>query len=366
MFEPGRPVHRHRGAALVQVVLGELAGRAARIRRAGDQRDELVRVHGAAAAGPDHVLRVGVQFAQRPGRRVGDPQRQPGARRAGHPQHPLPRLGVAELHHHLLQAQRPGARRQRPDDRAQLGQRRLHGRPHVQLDAVPVQPGQLAVGGPGRAQAVQAGVQDALELRQAGDPPGVVPHDGELADVGQGDEPLVVGHLAALDAEQVHVRSRGQPGQLEPGEPPHAQPFGDQRVPAALGPVLGRLPVRPAAEGEPVRPAAPLPVRPAHGDRDPVDRRRDDAELAADPVGAGVRVAAAVLLGRLGGDVEVDEHGPAGRERLDQLRQVGPGRALRAVGHGRDDQVVVPVVGVLRGQQRAAAPLGDLDVLAAA
>ena len=52
---------------------------------------------------------------------------------------------------------------------------------------------------------------------------------------------------------------------------------------------------------------------------------------------------------------------PAGM-RLDQLGQVGRCRALRAGGHGRDDQVLVPVVGVLRGHQRAAAPLGDLDV----
>ena len=155
---------------------------------------------------------------------------------------------------------------------------------------------------------------------------------------------------------------RGQPGQLEPGEPPHAQSFGYQWVPAALGPVLHGLPVRPATEGEPVRPATPLPVRPAHGDRNAVDGRRDGAQLAADPVGAGVGGAAAVLLGRLGGDVQVDEHGPAGRDRLDQLRQVGRCRALRALGHGRDDQVLVPVVGVLRGHQRAAAPLGDLDV----
>ena len=35
-------------------------------------------------------------------RRVRHLQRQPGARRPGHPQHPLPPLGVAELHHHLL------------------------------------------------------------------------------------------------------------------------------------------------------------------------------------------------------------------------------------------------------------------------
>ncbi|MGO9188773.1 MAG: biotin carboxylase N-terminal domain-containing protein, partial [Streptosporangiaceae bacterium] len=42
--------------------------------------------------------------------------------------------------------------------------------------------------------------------------------------VGEGDEPLVVGHRAAPDAEQVHVGGRGQPGQLEPGEPPQAQP----------------------------------------------------------------------------------------------------------------------------------------------
>ena len=51
------------------------------------------------------------ELAQRTGRRIGHLQRQPGARRAGHPQHPLPRVRVAELHHHLLQAQRRGARR---------------------------------------------------------------------------------------------------------------------------------------------------------------------------------------------------------------------------------------------------------------
>ena len=66
--------------------------------------------------------------------------------------------------------------------------------------------------------------------------------------------------------------------------------------------------------------------------------------------------------GRLGGDVKVDEHGPARRERVDQLRQIGPGRAFRRVGHGRDDQVIPSVVGVFGGQQRTTAPLGDLDV----
>ena len=60
--------------------------------------------------------------------------------------------------------------------------------------------------------------------------PVVVAQDGQVADVGERDEPLVVGHLAALDAEQVHVGGRGQPGQLESGQPPQAQPLGDHRV----------------------------------------------------------------------------------------------------------------------------------------
>ncbi len=112
----GRPVDRHRRPVLVEVVLGERARSAVAVGRAGDQRDELVGVDRAAAAGPDHLLRIGVQLAQRMRRRFGDPQRQPGARRAGHPQHPLAGLGVRvagigspELHQHLLQAERLGA-----------------------------------------------------------------------------------------------------------------------------------------------------------------------------------------------------------------------------------------------------------------
>ena len=120
------------------------------------------------------------------------------------------------------------------------------------------------------------------------DLPVLVAHDGQVADVGEGDEPLIVGYLAAPDAEQVHVGGRGQPGQLEPGEPPHAQPFGDHRMPAALRPVLHRRPVRPAAEGEPGRAAALRAISAANRDRDPSDGGRDGAELAADPVRAGV------------------------------------------------------------------------------
>jgi hypothetical protein len=143
-------------------------------------------------------------------------------RRARHPQHQLagltiPVAGYLELDQDLLDSQRSGARGERPDDLVELGQRRVHDRPDVELDAVPVQPGQLAVAGTGGAQAVQAGVQDALDLRQAAyAPPVLVARDRQVADVSQDDEPLIVGNLAALHAEQVHVRGRGQPGQLEP------------------------------------------------------------------------------------------------------------------------------------------------------
>ena len=158
----------------------------------------------------------------------------------------------------------------------------------------------------------------------------------------------------------MHVGRGGQAGQLEPGEAPQAQAFGDHRVQIALGPVLLRYTVRSLAEGEPGRPGVACP---AYRHRDPLDGGRDDAELAADPRGAGVRVVVGLVLGGLGRHVEVDEHGTAGREGAGQLGQVGFRRAFRALGDGRDDQVVLPVVGVLGGQQRAAVALGDLDVL---
>src|SRR4029077_3195301 len=94
-------------------------------------------------------------------------------------------VGRPEVHHYLLQPESLGARGERPDDRLQFGERDVDGRPYVELDAVPVQPGQRAVRGAGRAQAVQAGVEDALDLRQAADPALGVAQDGQLADVGQ-------------------------------------------------------------------------------------------------------------------------------------------------------------------------------------
>ena len=91
----------------------------------------------------------------------------------------------------------------------------------------------------------------------------------------------------------------------------------------------------------------------ANRHRDPLDDGRDDAELVADPRGAGVRVAVGLVLGGLGGigvHVEVYEHGTSDPEGVGQIGQAGFGGAFRALGHGRDDQVVLPVVGVLGGQ----------------
>src|ERR1035438_5664177 len=99
---------RHSGSAIAPSALVGSPSSTTRRMPSGDP---------SAAAGPDHLLRVGIHLAQRVRRRVGDVQRQPGARRAGQPQHQLPRFGVLvtgigypQLHQHLLQAQRLGTR----------------------------------------------------------------------------------------------------------------------------------------------------------------------------------------------------------------------------------------------------------------
>ena len=137
----------------VQVVLGERAVGAARVGVARQHRHQLERVHGAAAARPDHLLRVGVQLAHRLGRRLGDPHREPGAGRPRHPQQVLRglvrrRRGVPELDEHLLQPQRlPGQ-----DATTRPTRRGRRDRPQVQQHAVPVQPRVVAVGRAGGAQ----------------------------------------------------------------------------------------------------------------------------------------------------------------------------------------------------------------------
>src|SRR6202034_959475 len=119
-------------------------------------------------------------------------------------------VGQPELHNDLLQAQRACARGEEPDDRVEVGDRDVHHRPDVEQYPVPVQLGQGRVGGSGGAQAVQAGVERALDLGYAPDPALGVAQDGQVADVGQGDEPLVDRDIAALHAEQVHVGRGGQ------------------------------------------------------------------------------------------------------------------------------------------------------------
>ena len=207
----------------VEVVLGERARAPVAVGGAGDHRDRARRGRPRRAGGPGSPSGCR-RRARRSGcgRRVGDPQRQPGARRPGHPQHQLARRGVriAEVGRRNCTStcSSPSAAVRGASERT-TGSSSVSGtsttRPDVELDPVPVQLGRVAVGRAGRAQAVQARVEHALDLRQGPDPAVVVAQDGQVADVGERDEPLVVGHLAALRAEQVHVGGRRQPGQLE-------------------------------------------------------------------------------------------------------------------------------------------------------
>jgi hypothetical protein len=148
-----------------------------------------------------------------------------------------------------------------------------------------------------------------LQLRQRADAAGVVAQQREVADVGQRDQPDVVGHVAPDGPEQVDVDGGGQPGQREVPQPPQAQPLGDHRVQPAQGGVLDRAAVGSGAEGEPGRPL--VPVRAADGDGHPLQLLGQPPQQREDLLRGALRVG----VGRLAGDdVEVEHDGAVGRD----------------------------------------------------
>ena len=136
---------------------------------------------------------------------------------------------------------------------------------------------------------VGAGGQGGLGVLDPGDGPAAVAGGLEPVDLGQGDEPLVVGvvfrravveqHVVAHRAGRVSGGQAGDPGDVEVLQPPQVQPPPDERVDAADEGVLGELADaggHAAAEGEVLDVRAALAGnRDAH--RDPAYPCRDAA-----------------------------------------------------------------------------------------
>ena len=243
----------------------------------------------------------------------------------------------------------------------------VHHRPHVEQHAVPVRAGVGAIGRAGRAQGVQAGVEHVLQLGQRAD----VARRRRAATVRSRTSVRTTsrrssGTLLADRAEQVHVDRRRQAGQLEvraaATAPAARPPSGAAR--AGCGPRRGSPVLGVGAEREPARRARPS--RPPDRHRHPVRAVRADAPgHRADLLRGALRV----VVGRLArGDVEVEQHGAAGRQLADEPAQVGlhrPGRLARdrrvrrGVHGGREHDVRRARRGCRWPQQRPAAAVDD-------
>ena len=89
---------------------------------------------------------------------------------------------------------------------------------------------------PDRLEAV---LHRALGVRERGDVAVVVADDGELADLGQRDQPAVGGVLLRHALVEQDVLGRLDPGDVEVAQPPEVEPATDHRVHAAGEVVLG-------------------------------------------------------------------------------------------------------------------------------
>ena len=212
------------------------------------------------------------------------------------------------LREHLLDAGAVGERGDLVLQGGQLLDVGLDDRPDLHPHVVGVE---LAPGRAARrtdaADRLEAVLHGPLRVGQAGDPAVLVADDGELTDLGQGDEPPVGGVLPCDALVEEHVLGRLDAGDVEVAQPPEVEPATDHRVHAADEVVLDDPVVGDGTVGE-------------VGDRRALagaDRHRDPAYVVGE--GQGADDAGELLAGplrRLGCvrpvHVEVDDHLVAG------------------------------------------------------
>ena len=249
----------------------------------GQDALQLVGVDEAATACADDLGGVVVEGHERLGRRPLDRRRDASAgagveadrEGSGGP------VGAdhAALRQHLLDAGAVGQRRDLVLEGRELVEVGLDDRPHLHPHVVDVElAARRAARGAGAADRLEAVLHRALRVGQAGDAALVVADDGELAHLGQGDEPPVGGVLPRDALVEEHVLGRLDAGHVEVAQPPQVEATTDHRVHAADQVVLDDAAVGGRTEGEVVdRPAGAG----AHGHGDPAyvvgeGQRRDD------------------------------------------------------------------------------------------
>ena len=140
-------------------------------------------------------------------------------------------------------------------------------RPHEQGDAVGLR--SIAIGEP---RACPSHRDDGLQAH----PPerGVAGrltrpgrHDGHVAHLGQGEQPVVLGVVARHPVEQVHVLHRGQAGEVEVLQPPQLEVLGQHGVQVAVEAVLDEHAVGSGAVGEVLGAVLHVALRRETGDR---------------------------------------------------------------------------------------------------
>ena len=203
-----------------------------RVFRSGREHlDDFVRVDEPALAHADDFLVVfgqrfdGLQF-------VGGPEgdEHTAAARARDAHHHVAqfagrRIGNAGAHHHLLQPQAFGRRRQSAHKITQFIPPKIERRPHVQEYPIPME---ALIGRPPRLKQPDAGQrfrQHALQMRQLHDATRLIPHRRYVAHFCAREQPLILRVIAGNGVEQVDIFDRRQPFNLEIAEPPEMQPL---------------------------------------------------------------------------------------------------------------------------------------------
>ncbi len=199
-----------------------------------EQPHDLGRVQGSSPPRRDDAPGALVEWLQRPGGRVVDldDHAPPGGRIEA--QHAVARASVrfaqAPADEQHLDPEPGGRERQARDERVDLLRAELDRRPHVEQHTVPLQaPARRAV----RLEAadrLEHLDEHPLELRDGDDAPVVVADRGEVAHLGEGEQPLVLGICASDAVEEVDVLGRGQPLEGEVRKSPQVQAVAHHRV----------------------------------------------------------------------------------------------------------------------------------------
>ena len=375
---PEGPLDGHEAAAVVELVLHELAGR--ELPRGGvapgrEHADELVGVHEPPLRHPQDLLLV---LRERGDGRVlrcapADDDGPSGRLRqvdGDFPGHPT-LAGNPTLDRDALQPEALGGRRVAGDERVEVFVRHVEDGPDVQDHTVAVE---TLAGRPARLHAAdrpQRLEEHPLELGQLDHVPRGAAHRREVADLRHDEEPLVARVALGHGPEEVHVVPRRQPLEVEVLQPVQLQPLRHHGVRVAEEGLLGVAPRGQGAEREVLHPG-----RPRGHDHDPPERPREGRPGQHRPGFRGVRlglarpgpspeedVAHQVPTGRDGGGQPshaVERRGEAGLGGVGQERVVRA--ALAIVARHREGMAVDALhVDPVEGADPVEAPEQDLQ-----